>query len=123
MAHRKKDHCKKHSSDDVYLPEEVLLVDESSQFVGENVQQSDSLVDVHMSGDNNLVHCAVETTDNHIEVLNDSSSATTQPEYNKTIKRTFLKEKVDNVSTATEVQPGYSLLLKSSNKDINDAVL
>lgn len=130
VAHRKKDHRKKDVSDDLILPEEVLMIEESSQFEDDNLHP-DNLVSVHVLADDNLreknsVHSEIEANVSDTEVLNDSwksenkQASTKKPQTNK---RILLKEKVDSVSTATDVQPGYSLLLKSGNKDINDAVV
>lgn len=106
------------------------MIEESSQFEDDNLLP-DNLVSVQMSADHSLseknsVHSRIDTTDSNTEVINNSwksenkQTSTKKPQTNK---RILLKEKVDSVSTATDVQPGYSLLLKSSNKDINDAVV
>lgn len=106
------------------------MIEESSQFEDDNLLAG-NLVSVHMSDDNNFseknsLHSGIETNVSDTEVINDSwksenkQTSTKKPQTNK---RILLKEKVDGVSTAIDVQPGYSLLLKSGNKDINDAVV
>lgn len=106
------------------------MIEESSQFDDNNLI-SGNLVSVHMLDDSNLsekiaVHSSIETNASNTETLTDSwrwENQQTSAKKPQTNKRILLKEKVDSISTATDVQPGYSLLLKSSNQDINDAVV